>query len=140
MNCGMEGRNNMRRTAIKFPQELMTNIDTMNTLNGGTSQPMVRLQKFQTHHQILIRVPGIKPENVKIEVNNNQLMIYYFTPIVSQEKVLKFPRVLYNDTIPYFVDVNTIGATEEKDSTLVVKLPFNEFSDGYHRDISVSDN
>jgi HSP20 family molecular chaperone IbpA len=122
------------RTAIKFPQELMTSIDMMNTLNGGTSQPMVRLQKFQTHHQILLKVPGITPENVKIEVNNNHLMIYYFTPILTQEKELKFPRVLYNDTIPYFVDVNSIAATEE-DSTLVVKLPFNEFSDGYHRDI-----
>jgi HSP20 family molecular chaperone IbpA len=138
MKSGMEERKRMK-TAIKFPQELMTSIDMMNTLNGGTSQPMVRLQKFQTHHQILIRVPGIMPENVKIEVNNNQLMIYYFTPILSQEKELKFPRVLYNDTIPYFVDVNTIGATEE-DSTLVVKLPFNEFSDGYHRDISLGQN
>ena len=126
----------MKKT-LKFPQELMTKIDTMNTLNGGTSQPLVRFQKFQTYHQITLRVPGIKFDNVKIEVNNNQLMIYYFTPVVSQEKALKFPKVLYNNSIPYFVDVTNIAASEQE-SALIVKLPFNEFADGYHRDISVS--
>ena len=82
-------------------------------------------------------MPGIGFENVKIEVNNNQLMIYYFTPVVSQEKALKFPKVLYNNSIPYFVDVTNIAASEQE-STLIVKLPFNEFAEGYHRDISVS--
>ena len=127
----------MRRTELKFPNELMTSIDMMNTLNGGTSQPFVRFQKFQTHHQIMVRVPGIGVDRVKIEVNNNHLVIYYLTPIVSQEKEMKYPKVLYNKSIPYFVDVNNIGASEEA-STLIVKLPFNEFAEGYRRDIEVS--
>ena len=127
----------MRRTELKFPNELMTSIDMMNTLNGGTSQPFVRFQKFQTYHQITIRVPGAEVNQIKVEVNNNQLTVYYLTPILTQEKEMHFPKVLYNKSIPYFVDVNKISSREEE-SMLIVNLPFNEFAEGYHKDISVS--
>ena len=127
----------MKRTELKFPRELITSIDMTNTLNGGTSQPLVRHQKFQAYHQILLRIPGIEAGNIKIEVNNNQLMIYYFTPMITQDRYVKFPKVLYNEPIPYYVDVTKIAATEEE-LTLIVKLPFNEFAEGYHKDISVS--
>ncbi|NOT74460.1 MAG: hypothetical protein HOP08_05985 [Cyclobacteriaceae bacterium] len=109
----------------------------MNTLNGGTSEPLVRLQKFPTYHEVKIRVPGIDVENIKVEIDNNQLMIYYLIPIKSKVKSIKFPRILYNKEIPYYVDVHNIVANEEETS-LVVHLPFNELSNGYHRDISLT--
>ena len=125
------------KTTLKLPKELITSIDMMNTLNGGTSEPFVRLQKFPTYHQITLRVPGIDVDNIKVEIDNNQLMIYYLIPMLSQAKEMKFPRVLYNKDIPYYVDVHKIAASEEE-TTLVVHLPFNELADGYHRDISLS--
>ncbi|CAN5485158.1 hypothetical protein BH10BAC4_BH10BAC4_16890 [soil metagenome] len=124
------------KTTLNIPQELLTSIDMMNTLNGGTSEPLVRLQKFPAQHQITLRVPGIGPENIKIEINNNQLMIYYLIPMVSQMKPINFPRIVDNKDIPYCVDVHNIVADEE-DNALVVTLPFNELANGYHRDISL---
>ncbi len=125
------------KATLTFPQELITGIDVANTLNGGTSEPFVRLEHFPTFRKITLRVPGIDAENIKIEVNNNQLMIYYFTHLVSQRKDLKFPKVIYNKSIPYFVDISKIVA-EQEENGLVVRLQFNELANGYHRDISPS--
>ena len=127
----------MNKLKLDIPQELITSIDMLNTMNGGRSQPNVKLKHFSTHRQINIRVPGIALENVKVEVNNNRLMIYYLTTIVSQEKEIQLPKGLYNKSIPYFVDMKNIRATQEDDS-LVVRLPFNELYNGYHRDIPLS--
>ena len=125
------------KTTLNLPEDLITGIDITNTLNGGTSQPSVRVENFATFRKIILRVPGIDPDNVRIEINNNQLMIYYFTALVSLDKELKFPKVLYNKSIPYFVDTKKIAASREENS-FVVRLPFNELADGYHRDIPLS--
>ena len=125
------------KATLNLPEELITGIDVTNTLNGGTSELSVRLEHFPTFRKITLRIPGIDAESVKIEINNNQLMIYYFTSLMSQGKEVKFPKVLYNKSIPYFVDTQNITASQEEKS-LVVRLPFNELADGYHRDIPVS--
>lgn len=119
-----------------IPKELLTSIDVMNTLNGGTSEPTVRVAQFPRFRQITIRIPGVDMENVKVEVNNNQLMIYFFYVLQSLNQELQFPRVLYNKSIPYFVDTNNITASQE-DHTLVVTLPYNELAKGEHRDIQI---
>ncbi len=129
-------RRKIMKSTLNLPQELITSIDMMNTLNGGTSEPLTQLRKFQTYHEITVRVPGIDAEDIKIEINNNQLMVYYKIPMKSQGKKLTFPRILYNKDIPYFVNVHKIVASEEE-SSLIVHLPFNELADGYHRDISL---
>jgi HSP20 family molecular chaperone IbpA len=121
-------------TKLNLPQELITGIDVVNTLNGGTSEPDILKEKFATHHRITVKVPGIYAENIKIEINNNELMIYYFIAIQSQGKDLKYPRMIYKRAIPYFVDIVNIAATEENNS-MVVHMPFNELANGYHREL-----
>lgn len=125
------------KTTLNLPKELITSIDLMNTLNGGTSEAMVRLKQFPAYRQIMVSVPGVPFENVKMEINNNQLMIYYLTGIISQGKEVQFPRILYNKNIPYFVDAANITAQEEG-TALVLHLPYNDLSNGYHRDIQAS--
>ena len=66
---GTGGRKSMR-TTLNLPEELMRSIDMMNTLNGGTSEPFTQLRKFQTYHEITVRVPGMNAEDIKIEINN----------------------------------------------------------------------
>ncbi len=124
------------KSALNLPHELITSIDVMNTLNGGTSEPVLRIKKSPAFHQITLRVPGIAIGNIKIEIKNDQLIIFYITTIVSQENEVQFPRFLYNKAIPYFIDVKHITASEEEDS-LVVRLPFNDLANGYYRDISL---
>ncbi len=122
---------------LNIPKELLTSIDLMNTLNGGTSEPVVRLKQFSTHREIKVTIPGVPLEHIKMEINNHQLMIYYLTEIVSQDVQVQFPRMLYNKGIPYFVDAEHITA-EEEGQTLVLHLPFNDLANGYHRDIPLS--
>ena len=124
-------------TKLNLPQELITGIDVVNTLNGGTSEPRVKKEKFPNYHQITVGVPAIAAENIKIEINNNELMIYYFTTLESQGREVKYPRVVYKKPIPYYVDINNIAANEENNS-MVVHLPFNELANGYHRDTSLT--
>jgi hypothetical protein len=124
------------KTALSFPRELVTHIDVMNTLNGGASKPMVRVEKLADQHQITLRVPGISVDNITIDIKDNQLLIFYFTVIDSRGEELRFPRILYNKPIPYFVDTANINAVEAGDS-LVLHLPFNDLANGYHREISI---
>jgi HSP20 family molecular chaperone IbpA len=124
-------------TKLNLPQELITGIDVVNTLSGGTSEPDTLKEKFPTYHRITVKVPGINAENIKIEINNNELMIYYFISIQSQGKDLKYPRMVYKRPIPYYVDITNIAATEENNA-MIVHMPFNELANGYHRDISLT--
>jgi len=126
------------KTEFKVPKEIITSIDVVNTLQGGTSEPRVNVEQFSTHRQITLRVPGLSPDNIKIEINDNQLVIYYYTSILSQKKDLQIPRVLYNKGIPYFVDAKSISA-KRLENALVVELPFNELAGGFHRDIMVDE-
>lgn len=121
---------------LNIPHELLTSIDLLNTLNGGTTQPVIRLRKLPSHHEIILRVPGLPLTNIKIEIKNNQLVIYYWLPVLAGGKEIQFTKFLYTNNIPYFVDAKSITATEEADS-LVVSLPFNDLSKGYYRDLSI---
>ena len=125
------------KTTLNIPKELITHIDVMNTLNGGTSEPSVRLQQFATHREITLRVPGVSQEQIKMEINKNKLTVYYFTVLKSQEMEFPVPKVLYDKVIPYFVDIPNITVREDE-GALVITLPFNELADGYRRDLSVN--
>lgn len=108
----------------------------MNTLGGGTTEPYMRTLDFPSFRQISIRIPGIPVDNIKIEINNNQLIIYYMTSLELQGKMLQFPKSIYNKSIPYFVDADNISASEEG-AALIVRLPFNKLSNGRHREIRI---
>lgn len=125
------------KTALNIPKELITHIDVMNTLNGGTSEPSVRLQQFDSYREITLRIPGITQDHIKVEINNNKLTVYYFTVMKSQNLEFPVPKVLYDKVIPYFVDIHNITVRNEEGS-LVIQLPFNELSNGYRRDLSVN--
>ncbi len=123
-------------TRLNLPQELLTSIDLLNTLNGGTTEPVVRLRKLPSQHEITLKVPGLPLTNIKIEIKDNQLVIYYWLPVMVGGRAIQFTKFLYTNSIPYFVDAKSITASEEADS-LVVSLPFNDLSKGYYRDLSI---
>ncbi|MFZ6000898.1 MAG: hypothetical protein ACOYW3_10330 [Bacteroidota bacterium] len=117
--------------------DLLTSIDVLNTLNGGVVEPQMRLSEHEEYRQIELVVPGVADDNVKAEIHNNHLTIYYNLPVQTIERTIRLPRVVYNKQIPYFVDTRKIAASFEE-GRFVVRLPFNEFSNGYHRDITSS--
>lgn len=113
---------------------LLSGIDALNTINGGTAEPRLHLTEQPGFREIRLSVPGVEVENCRAEVHNNQLTVYYLLPAPSQGATHFLPMVVYNKTIPYFIDTKGIRAQIE-DGDLVVRLPFNEFANGYHKDL-----
>ncbi|MGE0771136.1 MAG: Hsp20/alpha crystallin family protein [Cyclobacteriaceae bacterium] len=121
----------------RIPQELLASIDILNTLNGGIIEPRLRLSQHATHRQIELTAPGIAHEQMKAEIHNNELTVYYVIPVEAQETEVQVPQIVYKKQIPYFVDRKRITANFDGQK-LVVQLPFNELANGYHRDITVN--
>ena len=117
--------------------DLITSIDVLNTVNGGVSEPQMNMNHFEDSREIRLKVPGIKQEDVHVEVHNNNLSIYYFINMVSSDKLVQLPRFVYNRSVPYFIDINKINARIENDE-LIVKLPFNKLANGYHKEIKIN--
>lgn len=117
---------------------ILTSVDVLNTLHGGISEPQVFLNELDRSREIKIRVPSIAPESIQVEVNNNNLFIYYTLNINSGGKNIRLPYTLYNHALPYFIDIDKIHSGVEGEA-LVVKLPFNTLANGYHKKITRED-
>ena len=119
--------------------DLLTSIDVLNTLNGGVSEPQMNMNHHEDYREIRLKVPGIKQEDVHVEVHNNNLSIYYFINVVSNEKLIQIPKFVYNRSVPYFIDINKINARIENEE-LIVRLPFNTLANGYHKEIRINES
>lgn len=131
---GLEGENEMKRTNYL---DLLTSIDVLNTINGGVTEPQVTVTHYEDSREIRVRAPGISPEDIRVEVHNNNLSIFFFINIQSDERLVQLPRFVYNKTVPYYIDISKINASVDG-RELVVSLPFNRLANGYHREIKVN--
>jgi len=111
---------------------LITSVDVMNTLNGGRTEPVVKLTQFTNSREVRVKVPGIDPEKIEVEITENRVVIFYMISVKSAGKEVAIPYSVYNKQQPYFVDVSKIVAQIE-DGELVVTLPYNQLANGYHR-------
>lgn len=125
----------MRRRGL-VGDEVIQSIDITNTLNGGVSQPMLKLSQHSRYRQIELKVPGMAEENMHVKINNNQLMVYFEHAIKSRDETIYVPHIVYNKPIPYFVDAKNIHA-QYQEGVLTIQLPFNELANGYNRDIPI---
>jgi len=123
------------RMKLKF-KDIVTSIDVLNTIQGGVSEPFLSMTEDEEGQEVRVRVPGVNKSALQVEVIDNQLSVFYRIPIYSNGKLMQMPQVVYNQPIPYFVDVSKVKATYEENE-LVVVLPFNELSGGYKRKIKI---
>lgn len=121
---------------IKQFKDLITSVDLLNTLHGGVSEPFLSFREEPAGRELRVRVPGLTRDALQVEINNNELSVYYLIPIASAGIVLHMPQVVYNQKIPYFIEAKGIKATYEENE-LVVKLPFNERSNGYNKRLQI---
>jgi hypothetical protein len=119
-------------------EDLLMSIDVLNTLNGGVSEHQLALKQFPDHREVRVKVPGLNEENLKAEINDNILSVFYNFRIQSDKLRVEVPKVVYNKAIPYFVDAAKITAGFE-DDVFVVTLPFNSLEKGYYSDISAGE-
>lgn len=114
--------------------DLITSIDVLNTLNGGVSEPQLNLEHHDDCREIRLRVPGISLEDIRVEIHNNNLSIFYLINILCSDRLIPLPRFVYNRNVPYYIDINKINARLEEEE-LIVNLPYNRLANGYHKDI-----
>jgi HSP20 family molecular chaperone IbpA len=123
---------------IKAFKDLITSVDVLNTVNGGISEPFISIREESAGREMRIRVPGINKEVLQVEINNNEISVFYLIPIQSSGKLVHMPQVVYRHAIPYFIEVDGIRAVFEG-NVLVVTLPYNKLSDGYNRKIEIGE-
>jgi HSP20 family molecular chaperone IbpA len=118
--------------------DLITSIDVLNTLNGGVSEPQLNLAHYEDYREIHLRVPGINLDDVRVEIHNSNLSIFYLINIVCSERLIPLPRFVYNHNVPYYIDINKINARLEEEE-LIVNLPYNRLANGYHKDVTINE-
>jgi HSP20 family molecular chaperone IbpA len=119
-------------------KSLLTTVDLLNTLNGGVSEPYLSYREDAEGREVRVRVPGVSKELLQVEINNNQLSVYYHIPMETSGKQVFLPKEVINQTLPYFIEIPGIQATYEENE-LVVRLPFNELSNGYNRKVPIGE-
>jgi HSP20 family molecular chaperone IbpA len=119
--------------------DLITTVDVLNTLSGGISEPQQNFVESEFGRELRIHVPGVHKGSMNVEIHNNHLTIYYYITIASYDKLVQVPQIIYNRAVPYYIDISKIHATFEVDE-LVVHMPFNKLSNGYHRKVRINEN
>lgn len=129
----------MKKKTNNQSLDLITTVDVLNTLSGGISEPQQSLTETELARELRFRVPGVTKGSMNVEIHNNHLTIYYYINIASYDKLVQVPQIIYNKAVPYYVDISKIHATFEVDE-LVVHMPFNRLSNGYHRRVRINEN
>jgi HSP20 family molecular chaperone IbpA len=119
--------------------DLITTVDVLNTLSGGITEPQQNIIESEYGRELHFRVAGIGKHAMNVEIHNNHLTIYYYINIASYDKLVQVPQIVYNRAVPYYIDISKIHATFEGDE-LVVHMPFNKLSNGYHRKVRINEN
>ena len=119
-------------------KHLLTTVDLLNTLNGGVSEPYVSFRESPDGRELRVRVPGVSKEMLQVEIQDNLLSIVYYIPMEVSGKEVFLPKEVIKQTLPYFIEIPGIHASYD-DQELVVKLPFNELSNGYRRKVPIAD-
>jgi HSP20 family molecular chaperone IbpA len=119
-------------------KDLITSVDVLNTLHGGVSEAHVSFREQPDQHEIHVRVPGVRREAMQVEINNNEISVFYLIPIESNSKMIYMPQVVHSQKIPTFVEANGIKAVFDENE-LIVQLPFNKLSNGQNRKIQIEE-
>lgn len=133
---------------LKIPREMLMNIDFINTVNGGMSEPSIKLDKGSDGFEVVVKIPGIEVEDLQLEVvkgkrNSNNLKLFHLLPIFSQENLpddeqWKTIRFINTFVIPDGVDIDNISARYDDDHRqLVLFLPFGDEQGDYHRKVDI---
>jgi len=111
---------------------------------GASWVPPVDILEEPDSIRIMAEVPGVKPENVKISLENNVLTIHGSKEQVAEERTERVHRYerTYGTfersfTLPATVDANAIKATYEH-GVLTVTLPKVEKAKPRHIDVQVA--
>ncbi|HEV7379416.1 MAG TPA: Hsp20/alpha crystallin family protein [Dyadobacter sp.] len=133
---------------LKIPQEMLMNIDFINTVNGGMSEPAIQLERGSDGFEVVVKIPGIEVEDLQLEVvrgkkNSTSLKLFHLLPIFSQkslpaEEQWKTVRFINTFVIPEGVSVENISARyDDSNRHLVLNLPYGDEQGDYRRIVDI---
>ena len=111
----------------------------MNTLNGGISKPTVQMLRKQKNYLVTVRMPGVDPNKMRVEVHNDRLFLFHDILVEKTELYADINQIPFNIgyvLIPFDVNIREIKAVYE-DMELQITLPFNELAGGYDKKINI---
>lgn len=129
----------MRFNDFHISKEILRKVDVMNTLNGGISKPAVHMLREDERYLVRVRMPGVDPEKMRVEVQNDKLFLFHDISVENTYLYTDTDHIPFNIgyvMIPFDVDLKNIKAVFE-DNELLITLPFNELSDGYQKKIDI---
>ena len=113
-------------------KRLAETANIVNSINGGAVFPTFNKTKEEDHYRLEISIPSVKADDIKIEVNNDDLMVYQNIHI----NAYSLPNIIGMIQLSSDIERETIYA-EYEDDLLIVILPFNEKSGGFQKDIEI---
>lgn len=121
---------------------MLMHIDFTNTINGGTSEPAVHLEKGTDGYHVTVKAPGVESEDLQLEIVKNKMRLFHLLPIFSHregdEEQWKTIRFISTLTIPDGVDSDNITARYDSERReLDLFLPFNHQQDDFRRKVDI---
>lgn len=129
----------MRFNDFHISKEILRKVDVMNTLNGGISKPTVHMLRQPANYLVTVRMPGVDPNKMRVEVHNDRLFLFHDIMVENTELYSNNNQIPFNIgyvLIPFDVNIKEIKAVYE-DRALQITLPFNELAGGYDKKINI---
>ncbi len=104
-----------------------------NTISGGMSMNHLDVQANDDHYLVTVKAPGVSVDSFRVSVDDGRLLVHQ---MLTVEGDIDFPYLINFMEIPFDVNVELISA-EYNEHGLEITLPYNEYADGYHRDIEI---
>ncbi|MEO9482804.1 MAG: Hsp20/alpha crystallin family protein [Ekhidna sp.] len=120
------------RVDKEISKRLAETVNVVNNINGGSIFPTFIKTTEKDHYRLEVSVPSVAPDDIKVEVNGSDLLIYQNVHVNSYT----LPNVLGMIKISADVELESISA-EFDDELLVVILPFSELSGGFRKEIDI---
>lgn len=127
---------------LNIPQEMLMSIDFMNTANGGMSQPILNIENKGNGYEVVVKAPGVEPDDLQVEIMKDKLMIYHLLPVFGkvegETSEIRSIRFISKMQIPADVDVENISAHYDDDQRyLKLELPTDQSQQDFHRKVQI---
>lgn len=116
-------------------KNLAKTAEIVNTINGGMSQAKMLMTKSEQEWIVRLKVPGVSPDKLKIEVRDNQMFIFHILAD-NNSSGIALPYLITAFMISPKIDFDEIMAEYDK-GEVRVHMPLDEWSDGHEREIEI---
>lgn len=125
------------KNKIKIPNEILATIDFNNTVMGGSVEPVVKINQGEMAFEILLKVPSLSPDQLKVDIVDNNLWLYNLMPVLSNNETVGFmPKTISSMHLPENVDREQISAKYEFGGWKII-LPIDKEAKGFRKHIDI---